>query len=239
MFGQLVAIGVHVFTAIGAVLGFQALVEAATHRWEAAFLWLGAALVVDALDGPMARRVGVAEKLPRFSGERLDLIVDYLTYVVAPAYIIYEARLVPAQLNAAAAAIILLSSLFHFIDRDSKTDDGFFVGFPAIWNVVALYLFIFPIPAAAAFSVVLGLGLLTFVPIKWVHPVRARLWRPVTICVMTAWGAAVIAAMVGGFPGSPLVRAIIALSGAYIIGISMVRSLGLPRGSASPDGWRR
>jgi phosphatidylcholine synthase len=225
---------VHVFTALGAVLAFEALAEAATHRWEAAFLWLGAALAVDAADGPMARRIQVWEKLPRFSGARLDLIVDYLTYVFVPAYIIYEAGLLPAELSAAGAAIILLSSLYHFSDEHSKTEDGFFVGFPAIWNVVALYLFIFPVPAAAAFAVLLGLGLLTFAPVKWVHPLRSRLWRPVTIGILTAWCLAAIAAVLEGFPGSPFTRAVIALASVYIVGIGAIRSLGLQRGSAAP-----
>ncbi len=233
MLGQLAAIAVHAFTAFGAVFGFQALIEAAAHRWEAAFAWLGAALLVDALDGPIARRIRVADRLPRFSGERLDLIVDYFTYVVVPAYIIYEARLVPAYLAPAAAAIILLSSLFHFIDQDSKTADGFFVGFPAVWNVVALYLFIFPIPGGAAFAVLLCLTLLTFLPTKWVHPVRVRLWRPVTICVMGAWAAATIAAVVQGFPPSLPVRIVIGLSSVYLLAIGAVRSFGLDRGSTT------
>ncbi|NJM34333.1 MAG: phosphatidylcholine synthase [Rhodomicrobium sp.] len=235
MRGQLAAFGVHVFTAIGAVLGFQALIEASAQRWEAAFAWLGAALVVDGLDGPMARRIGVAEKLPRFSGERLDLIIDYLTYVVVPAYIIYQAALVPSALASAAAAIILVSSLFHFIDRDSKTKDGFFVGFPAIWNVVALYLFIFPIPAMLAFMILTLLALLTFLPFKWVHPVRVRLLRPLTFCAMGAWGAATVAALIQGFPGSTAGQATIAVSSVYMLAIGLVRSFGSSHASSIAD----
>ena len=104
MFDRLAAFGVHAFTALGAVLGFLALVAAAAHRWEDAFGWLGVALIVDGLDGPLARRIGVKDKLPRFSGEHLDLVIDYLTYVVVPAYIIYEAELVPHGLGMVTAA---------------------------------------------------------------------------------------------------------------------------------------
>ncbi len=224
MYSQLAAIGVHAFTALGAVLGFQALIDAAAHRWEASFAWLGAALIVDGIDGPIARKVGVAEKLPRFSGERLDLIVDYLTYVVVPAYIIYQAPLVPPQLASLAAGLILLTSLFHFIDRDSKTDDGFFVGFPAIWNFVALYLFIFPVPAPVAFSVLTILALLTFFPMKWIHPVRVKKLRPATLLVTAAWGAATAATLMEGFPSSLLVQITVAVSTLYLLGIGFVRS---------------
>ena len=219
------AFAVHVFTALGAVLGFQAFLAAAAHRWEAAFTWLGVALIVDALDGPMARRIRVKERLPRFSGERLDLIVDYVTYVLVPAYMIHEAQLIPAPLNAVAAAAILMSSLFHFSDCESKTEDGFFVGFPTLWNVVALYLFAFPLPGLLVFAIVAGLAILTFFPLKWVHPVRSRRLRPVTGGVVAAWAAAVIAVLATGFPAAAPAQAALALAAVYFIGAGLLRTV--------------
>ncbi len=230
--GRIAAFGVHAFTALGAVLGFQALLEAAAHRWENAFAWLGAALVVDALDGPLARRVGVGRQLPRFSGERLDLIIDYVTYVLVPVFIIHEAGLMPDGLAWSAAAIILLTSLFHFIDNESKTDDGFFVGFPALWNGVAFYMLVFALPGAVNLAIVLGLAALTFVPLKWVHPVRAARLRPVTLAVVGAWAAASVAALVQGFPANIAVQAVIALTSLYLIALGLQRSLG----SGEPKG---
>ncbi len=225
MLRQLVAFGVHAFTALGVVFGFQALLEAAAHRWEAAFAWLGLALIVDGLDGPLARYIGVTEKLPRFSGERLDLIIDYTTYVVVPAYIIYEAKLVPPELATTASAIILLASLFHFTDRKSKTEDGFFVGFPALWNVVALYFFIFAVPQKIAFVMLTLFALLTFIPFKWIHPVRVRKLRLVTFAVMGIWSVAVISACADGFPASVPTQIAIALSTLYLLGLGVIRSL--------------
>ncbi len=225
MFDRIAAFGVHAFTALGAVLGFLALVAAASHRWEDAFGWLGIALIVDGLDGPLARRLDVKDKLPRFSGEHLDLVVDYLTYVVVPAYIIYEAHLVPLGLGMVTAALILLTSLYHFSDNESKTEDGFFVGFPALWNIVALYGFIFPAPQPLAFAVLLVLIVLTFFPFKWVHPVRVRRLRPLTFCVMGLWGAATAAALLQGFPGSLVVQATIAAASVYLVAIGVARSL--------------
>ena len=221
---HVLAFCVHAFTALGSVLGFLALVEASAHRWQTAFAWLGVALVVDGLDGPLARRIGVNQKLPRFSGDSLDLIIDYLTYVVVPAYIIYEARLVPDGLVLLASAIVLLTSLFHFIDEESKTKDGFFVGFPAIWNVIALYLLIFPVPKELAFAVIVFLGLLTFVPLKWVHPIRVRRLRPITIIVTLAWSAAAVAALLGELPSSVAVQAVIAVSTVYFLTVGLLRS---------------
>ena len=225
MFDRLAAFGVHAFTALGAVLGFLALVAAAAHRWEDAFGWLGMALIVDGLDGPMARHFRIKDTLPRFSGENLDLVIDYLTYVVVPAYIIYEAQLMPRGLGTAAAALILLTSLYHFSDSESKTEDGFFVGFPALWNVVALYGFIFPAPQPLAFIVLFLLVVLTFFPFKWIHPVRVRRLRPLTFCVMGLWTAATVAALLQGFPGSFAVKATIALATVYLVAIGVARSL--------------
>lgn len=225
MFDRLAAFGVHAFTALGAVLGFMALIAAAAHRWEDAFGWLGVALVVDGLDGPLARRIGVKDKLPRFSGEHLDLVIDYLTYVVVPAYIIYEAGLVPSGLGLVTAVLILLTSLYHFSDSESKTDDGFFVGFPALWNVVALYGFIFQVPQPLAFAVLILLVVLTFFPFKWIHPIRVRRLRPITFCVMALWAAAAVAALLQGLPGSLAIKATIALATAYLIAIGVARSL--------------
>ncbi|MEZ5873642.1 MAG: CDP-alcohol phosphatidyltransferase family protein [Hyphomicrobiales bacterium] len=129
MSGRLRAALVHVLTASGAVLALLALRAAHQSDWRMMFVWLGVTLFVDAIDGPLARRFDVKAVLPRFSGERLDLIVDYLTYVAIPAFVLTEADLLPEAARLPAAIAILLSGLFHVSDVDSKTDEGYFVGF--------------------------------------------------------------------------------------------------------------
>ena len=136
------AAAVHVLTASGAVLGLLSLLSASEGQWAVAFAWLGAALIVDGVDGPLARLVDVKRVLPRFSGEELDHLVDYLTYVAVPAFMVARAELVPESLRLPLASVIMLVSLYHFSDTESKTADGYFVGFPAIWNVVVLYCFV-------------------------------------------------------------------------------------------------
>jgi phosphatidylcholine synthase len=104
------------------------------------FIWLGVALIVDTVDGPLARRVGVVKVLPRFSGERLDLIVDFLTYVAVPAFAFSQSDLLQEAFRLPAGIAVILSSLFHMAHQESKTKDGYFVGFPAIWSYPALPL---------------------------------------------------------------------------------------------------
>src|SRR6266404_5224802 len=89
---------VHLLTASGAALALLALHAAVQARWTAMFLWLALALVVDAVDGPLARRLDVGRVLPRWSGDTLDLVVDFVTYVFVPAYAIVASGLLPAAL---------------------------------------------------------------------------------------------------------------------------------------------
>jgi phosphatidylcholine synthase len=223
---KLRAFCVHLLTASGAVFGLFALLAAAEARWEACFAWLGVALFVDGLDGPLARRFEVKSALPRCSGETLDHVIDYFTYVAVPAFIVARSGLMPEGLAYPAAALIMLTSLYHFADSESKADDGHFVGFPAIWNLVAFYLFAIPLPRAAAFAIIALCAALTFAPFKWLHPVRVRRLRFITFPLMAAWAAAAAATLWLGFPAPLPCQLIFLATLAYAI------SLGLSAGRA-------
>jgi phosphatidylcholine synthase len=178
---------VHAFTASGAVIGLLAMLAVIRDDARTALLWLAAALAVDALDGPIARKLRVREVLPRVDGAVLDLVVDYLTYVLVPAVFLYWFDLMPAGWGLAGAGFILLTSLYCFANVEMKTSDNYFSGFPAIWNVVVLYLWLLETPALVNAVVVLVLGVLTFVPMKFVHPVRVREARIITYSSMLVW----------------------------------------------------
>ncbi len=220
-FELLGAAAVHVFTAAGAALGLFALLSASDGRWEASFAWLGAALIVDGADGPLARRLEVKRVLPRFSGEDLDKIVDYLTYVTVPAFLVARGPIVPEGLRLPLAATIMLVSLYHFSDHESKTADGYFVGFPAIWNAVVLYCFVLAIPRAPAAALIGLCAFLTFIPFRFVHPLRVRRLRPLTLAVILLWGGGAAAAVAQGFPGTGAVQVIFVLSAAYLVALGL------------------
>jgi len=162
--------------------------------------------------------------LPRFSGATLDLVVDYLTYCVVPAFILMQSGRMGETFAPVAGAIILLSSLFHFADQESKTDDGFFVGFPAIWNVVCLYVFVFNAEANVVLPVIVVLASATLIPIKWVHPVRSKWWRVPTLMIVFLWSLAALYEVALNFPGTPAVRMIFAITAIYLIGVGAVRT---------------
>ena len=225
MNGRVRAASIHVLTAIGAVLALLALRAVHQADWQMLFVWLGIALFVDAIDGPLARLFEVKAVLPRFSGERLDLVVDYLTYVAIPAFVLTETALLPEWSRLPAAIAVLLSGLFHVSDVDSKTEEGYFVGFPAIWNIVLLYLFVLGLPSYGALAVVVGLVLLTFVPILCVHPFRVVRLRVLTGLVALVWAVAAAVAVANPFPSTLWVKTALLATAAYFAAVGLERGL--------------
>jgi phosphatidylcholine synthase len=225
MNARLGAASVHLLTATGAVFALFALRAVETHDWQMMFVWLGIALVVDAIDGPLARWVGVKEVLPRFSGERLDLIVDYLAYVVVPAFALTEATLLPEGTRLPAVIAILLSSLFHVADLNSKTEEGYFVGFPAIWNIVLLYLFVLEPAPLVSLLIVAFFVTFTFVPLLAVHPFRVERLRPLSCLVTLVWTGTAAIAVANPFPSPLWIQILLLLSAAYFTGVGLYRWL--------------
>ncbi len=197
---------VHVFTALGVVCALLSVLALSRNAFEDAFIWLGIAFFIDAVDGMFARKVHVKERLPRFSGEVLDLVIDYITYVFVPVLALLAANILTGPWGIVLAALILISSLFHFADTESKSTEYAFVGFPAIWNIVAFYLFAFTPGQVMVSVIVLVLVALTFVRWPWVHPVRVKALRPVTLCVAALWCLTAIWIVWQGFPASTVQR---------------------------------
>jgi phosphatidylcholine synthase len=226
------AFAVHVFTASGAALALLAMIAAVDGRLQTMFLCLGAALVVDGVDGAMARRLKVVELLPRWSGDVLDLVVDFLTYVFVPAYAMVAGGLFPALLAIPAGIIIVITGALYFADREMKTDDNFFRGFPALWNLVAFYLFVLRPPSWLAFALVVVLAVLTFAPFKFVHPVRVRRWRTLTLAAVVAWSALALVAVLRDLTPGPWVAGGLVVLGIYFLGVGLADEASNDRASA-------
>jgi phosphatidylcholine synthase len=178
---------VHAYTATGAVLAFLAIQAATAQNFRAAFLWLFVAVVVDSTDGVLARWARVQERLPNFSGQKLDDIVDYLTFVFVPAVILWQAHAITAPWTLPVAAAMLMSSLYGFVSSDAKTDDHFFTGFPSYWNIVALYLIALGLSPVLNAVVLLILSALVFVRIGYIYPTRTTTARTLTVTLGAVW----------------------------------------------------
>jgi len=217
---------VHLFTALGIVCALMATLALLEHRWEAMFAWLGIALLIDGIDGTFARIARVKEHLPRFSGEQLDLVVDYVTYVFVPALALRQAGYLQGTAGLVLAALVLLSSLYHFSDTESKAPDYSFVGFPAIWNIVAFYIIALAVPPRVAWLIVIVCVVLTFVPWRYVHPLRVRRAFVPTLVLTVLWSIAGLVTLARGFPatGWPSVILIgVALYGLGLVAYAQLR----------------
>ncbi len=184
---QLQALFVHLFTATGAVFAMLAMLAAVSEEWSLMFLWLVVAFFVDGLDGPMARHFDVKKNAPQIDGVLLDLIIDYLTYVFIPAFALFESDLLPGWTGWFAIILITFASAVYFADTRMKTADNSFSGFPGCWNMLVLVMF----AVAPNFWIILGfvaaLAVAMFLPLKFVHPVRTKRWRAVTLPMALAW----------------------------------------------------
>jgi phosphatidylcholine synthase len=216
------AFAVHVLTASGAALALLALVFATGGLWEAMFITLGAALVVDGVDGPLARRFKVAEEMPRWSGETLDLVVDFVTYVFVPAYAIAASGLLPQELTLPAGIVVVVSGALYFADRNMKTSDNFFRGFPALWNLAAFYIFVLEPAPWVALAMVLVLAILSFVPFKFLHPLRVTRLRALNLALLAIWAALALIAVIDNFAPGPYVTWPLALIAIYFFAAGLL-----------------
>jgi phosphatidylcholine synthase len=185
---------VHLFTASGAVLAYLALVDGLAGNLRRAFLWLLASTLVDAVDGALARWARVGEHAPSVSGARLDDLVDYLTFVFVPAFLLHHGGFLPDGIaGLAVVAAVLLASALGFSRTDAKTPDHFFTGFPSYWNIVAVYLVALRLSPASAAAWLLAFAVLVFVPVGYVYPSRTPTLRGLTVGLGIVWGVAMVA----------------------------------------------
>jgi phosphatidylcholine synthase len=189
---KLAAASVHALTAGGAVFGLLAIVAIGEGRFKPALGWMGLALLVDSVDGALARRVRVDRVLPGIDGPLLDNLVDYLNYVIVPAYFVLGAPLVPPHAALPAAALICLTSAFQFAQVDAKTSEHHFKGFPSYWNVVVFYLVMLRLSPATALAFIVLFAVLVFVPVRYVYPSRTRAYRALTVALTALWAASLV-----------------------------------------------
>jgi phosphatidylcholine synthase len=216
------AFSVHIFTAMGAGIALLALLEAVREHWASMFAWLGVALIIDAIDGPMARKLDIMRLQPNWSGEALDLVVDFVTYVFVPAYAIIASRLLLPLAAPILGLGIVVSSALYFADRRMKAADNHFRGFPALWNAAAFYLFLLHPPPALASLIVAVLIALTFVPFHVLHPIRVVRLRRLTLWLLAAWALLALYTVASDFEvGAPVIAGLCAI-GIYMVGSDAV-----------------
>jgi len=214
---------VHAFTASGAAIAFLSLTAAIEHQMGLAFAWLGLALVVDGIDGTFARAWAVKTYAPQLSGDVLDLVVDYVTYVFVPAVILLMSGIYPHWLLAIQGAIIVLSAALYFASNTMKTNDYWFRGFPAVWNLVVFLLLVFNPPAIIGTLGVIGLALAQASNFTFVHPVRVKMLRPLTLTLLAMWSIAGIIAIYEDMTVDPITQWVLGMIAFYFLALGALR----------------
>jgi phosphatidylcholine synthase len=186
---QFLGWSVHGYTALGlvaAALMAVLLVRGgpASFRW--CFWLMTAATIVDMTDGSLARLVHIKKVVPGFDGRRLDDIIDYLNYTFLPILLIWRAELMPAG-QEGWLILALVASIYGFCQVQAKTDDGYFLGFPSLWNVVAFYLYVLPISAWGCLAIIVILAALTFAPCRYLYPSQPGRLNQVATLLGLVW----------------------------------------------------
>jgi len=183
---------VHFYTAVGAVIGLYTILAINESNFRLAFFLMAITIIIDASDGALARAARVKEIIPWFDGALLDNLVDYLNYVIVPCLVLLRAQLLPEQDALWLAALPVLASAYGFCQRDAKTADHFFLGFPSYWNIIVFYLFALKSAIWINAFLIITLSILVFVPLRFIYPSRAQRFRYQTNILGALWGAAVL-----------------------------------------------
>lgn len=199
---SILAWGVHLFTASGAIWGLLAILAIFENNYKAMILWMVLAVLVDGFDGMLARWADVKKYADGIDGALLDNILDYLNYVLVPVIFIIKADVLPESTRLFMACLILITSAYQFTQSDAKTDDHHFKGFPSYWNVVALYMLIMNLNEWLNFAFLMLFNILVFVPVKYIYPSRNTYLKNITLWLTYLYGAVGIWGLVQ-YPNQP------------------------------------
>jgi phosphatidylcholine synthase len=214
---------VHLFTASGAAVAALALYAAIDRHFPACFAWLGLALLIDGVDGTLARAARVSETASAIDGAVLDLVIDFLTYVLVPMVALWRSDLMPERLSCWLGVIVVFASSLYFADTRMKTSDYWFRGFPALWNVLAIYLFALRPPAFVSAGLILVCAAGMFAPVVFVHPMRVKAWRVPTLAASIAFIGLAAVAIMQDFAVSLPVRIGLLIVAVYFLALPFLR----------------
>jgi phosphatidylcholine synthase len=227
---------VHSFTALGAVCGMFGLIAVADGEPRQAILWLAIAMVLDGVDGPVARAWSVKENVPRIDGYTLDLIVDFVTCIVIPVVFMHQFGMLPEGWSLIIGAFVLFMSALWMSRTDQMTHDHWFNGFPCEWNMIVPTLFLLDAAPWVTGAVCVLLSLTQLTNWKFVHPMQVKRFRPLTVTVTVVWLATVIA-MAFDLPShNRFADYLLIACPLYIVGLGVWRTLGVRDEDVPHDG---
>ena len=232
------ASSVHVLTSLGILCSLFAALNVFDKNLGFAFVWLGIALFIDAIDGTLARKVQVSKLLPNINGLMMDSIIDFINYIFIPCLILVHADFLLPDLEIALPATILIISIFSYSRMSVTSEDFKYVGFPVAWNIIVLYLFILETSQMINTIVIFIFIGLRFIPLKYVHPFRTKHMRKQTLLITSFWFTSMaVLCLNKAVTINPILiqpaHAILAITTLYFIGITLLSGRTLISGKAS------
>lgn len=163
---------VHFLTGSGIIFSFLALVSVIEGYKLQTFMFLGVALIIDIIDGTLARRYKIDVIFPNIDGKTLDTIIDYINYILIPCIMLYKFNYLPQNFSLIIPIVILCISLYSYINIKLIDASFSYLGFPSIWNIILLYLEILSFNKWINLLIIIFFVFLKFVPFKVLHPMR-------------------------------------------------------------------
>ena len=142
------------------------------------------AVLIDTVDGALARKIRVKEVLPDVDGRMLDYVIDFTNDVIVPTLLVYAAGLVPSSIRLICCGAMLLVSCYHYTNLKAITDDFRFRGFPAMWNFVVFYIFVLELDPIWNVVIIAVFCFLHFIPIDFIYPTRTIRLKKLTFSLV-------------------------------------------------------
>jgi phosphatidylcholine synthase len=215
---------VHVFTTLGIVAAMLSLRDVLTGHPDYAIFWMLLTLLIDGVDGPIARALEVEARVPRIDGFMLDLIIDYVTCVVVPACFMYEFKVVPQNnFGIAVLCAMVFTSAIWFARKDMMSEDNWFRGFPAAWNIMAPVMYLLEARTWVGAIITIGLSLLSLTNVPFPHIARAKWMRNWTILGTTCWIGGVAVGTIAWPQHYYFVRVMLYVGSIYFVVLAVLR----------------
>lgn len=215
---------IHLLTASGALAGLIALQSVIDGHIRSALLWLIVCQILDGIDGPIARRFDVSLHAPHIDGHVLDLVIDYVTCVVVPTVLLIRMDVVEPRLTMTISGLILVTSALWFARTDQETEDVWFNGFPAMWNIVIPTFILLGTSQRFAAIICMLFSMTQLTMVKFPHLVRVQALRPTTYTATAIYFSAFIL-LSAQYPNGPQwARNIILIAPAYLVAIVLWRT---------------
>nr|WP_234925292.1 CDP-alcohol phosphatidyltransferase family protein [Borreliella valaisiana] len=172
---------VHIFTASGLIVGLYSIISIINGNYSLLLKLTIIGLIIDGIDGTMARKLRVKELIPKIDGTLLDNITDYINYTFIPVIFFYLGEFIEEKYKVAICIGILLSSAYQFSRTDAKTNDDYFRGFPSLWNVFVILNIIFKIEQTTNLIMISICIITSFIPMKFIYPSKTKELRKITL----------------------------------------------------------